>query len=209
MTRADRAAMLHGIYAIVNETARPHPIELTRAILEGGARIVQYRAKSGIVPQHARAMRELTRAHNALFIINDDWRAVHTYDADGVHLGPEDAQPRELMTIRAALPDRLIGVSCGTPQEAIAAADADYVGVGSIYPTISKADAGEPIDIAGLRAVAGVTSLPVAAIGGITRAELADIRAAGVAMAAVISAISGSTDPRGATAALVHAWNAE
>lgn len=207
MTRAQRAALLHGIYAIVNEAALPDPVDLARAILDGGARIVQYRAKQGIVPAHARALRDLTRSHNALFIINDDWRAVGTYDADGVHVGPEDARPQDLAMIRAALPDRLIGVSCGTPEEAIAAADADYIGVGSVYATMSKADAGDPIGIAGLCAVAAATSLPVTAIGGITSDALPQVRASGVAMAAVISAIAAAPDPRAATEALVRAWN--
>ncbi|HKU66606.1 MAG TPA: thiamine phosphate synthase [Candidatus Baltobacteraceae bacterium] len=205
--RAQRAALLRGVYAIVNEAAHPEPVELTRAILEGGARIVQYRAKSGIVPAHARALRDLTRAYGALFIVNDDWHAVDGYDADGVHLGPEDARAEDLAEIRAALADRVIGVSCGTPHEARAAAQADYIGVGSVYATASKADAGDPIGIAGLRAVAAQTSLPVAAIGGITLASLPQIRASGVAMAAVISAISAAADPRAATAALVRLWN--
>lgn len=204
--RAQRAALLRGIYAIVNESVSPQPVAVTRAILDGGARIVQYRAKSGIVPEHARAMRALTRERHALFIINDDWRAVQSYDADGVHLGPDDARAEDLAAIRAALPDRLIGVSCGTPDEARAAADADYIGVGSVYATASKADAGDPIGIAGLRAVAATTALPVAAIGGITLATLADVRASGVAMAAVISAISAAPDPRAATAELVRRW---
>lgn len=208
MTRAQRAALLHGIYAIVNETADPDPVALTRAILDGGARIVQYRAKGGIVAQHARALRDLTRACNALFIINDDWRAVQTYDADGVHLGPEDAVPEELAAIRAALRDRLIGISCGTPEEAKLAegADADYIGVGSVYATDSKADAGDPIGVAGMLRVASATRLPVAAIGGIRQRDISEIRGGGVAMAAVISAISGSADPRAATAALVRVW---
>lgn len=207
MTRAQRAQLLRGIYAIVNETQTPHPVSLTRAILEGGARIVQYRAKSGVVAEHAFEMRELTRAHGALFIINDDWHAVQTYDADGVHLGPDDAQPGDLAVIRNALPERLLGVSCGTPQEARAAADADYIGVGSVYATSSKADAGDPIGISGLLSVAAAARVPVAAIGGITMAALPDVRRTGVAMAAVISAISAARDPREATAALVRTWS--
>ena len=206
MTRDERARLLRGVYAIVNETHAPHPVALTRAILEGGARIVQYRAKGGIVAAHAREIRELTREHDALLIINDDWRAVQTYDADGVHLGPDDARPGDLAAIRDALPDRLIGVSCGTPQEARMAVNADYIGVGSVYATSSKADAGDPIGIAGLRTVAGACLLPVAAIGGITLAVLPDVRETGVAMAAVISAISTASDPREATAALVRTW---
>lgn len=209
MTRAARAALLHGIYAIVNEHAPRDPVELTRAIVEGGARIVQYRAKSGIVPAHAQAMRALTRDRNALFIINDDWRAVQTYDADGVHLGPEDAVPEDLAAIRAALPDKLIGLSCGTPEEARVAdeSDVDYIGVGAVYATDSKADAGDPIGIAGLQRVAAVTRLPVAAIGGIALRDVSEVRASGVAMAAVISAIAGADEPREATACLVRAWS--
>lgn len=208
MTRAQRAARLRGIYAIVNERGDRDPVELTRAILDGGAGIVQYRAKTGIVDQHARAIRTLTRDRGALFILNDDWRAVETYDADGVHIGPDDARPHEVAAIRAALPQRLIGMSCGTVDEARAAeaSDADYIGVGSVYATASKADAGEPIGLAGLQKVASATRLPVAAIGGIALARLPGVRATGVAMAAVISAISSSADPRDATLALVRAW---
>lgn len=208
MTRVQRAALLRGVYAIVNEALQPNAVALTRAILAGGARIVQYRAKSGIVEEHARAIRELTRAHNALFIINDDWRAVTLYDADGVHVGPEDAAPEDLAAIRAALPDRLIGVSCATPEEAHLAqgSGADYIGAGSVYATNSKADAGDPIGIAGLRKVAAATHVPVAAIGGIGLDAVREVRAAGVAMAAVISAISAARDPQAATAALVCAW---
>lgn len=209
VTRAQRAALLRGIYAIVNETAQPNPIEVTRAILEGGARIVQYRAKSGIVPEHARALRNLTSACDALLIVNDDWRAVAAYNADGVHLGPDDTLGEDLGAIRVALAGRLIGVSCGTPEEARVAAQADYIGVGSVYATESKADAGDPIGIAGLRTVAAESHLPVAAIGGITLERLPQIRESGVAMAAVISAISLAHDPRMATAALVRAWNGE
>lgn len=207
MTRAERAQRLRGIYAIVNDEPLRDAVALTQAILSGGVRIVQYRAKRGIVPEHARAMRELAHAHQALFIINDDWRAARTFDADGVHLGPDDALREDLASIRAALPERIIGVSCGTPQEAREAADADYIGVGSVFATSSKADAGDPIGLGGLQGVAASTALPVAAIGGITLALLPQVRATGVAMAAVISAISAAPDPREASAALVRAWD--
>lgn len=201
-------ARLHGIYAIVNE-GLPDPVELTRAILAGSARILQYRAKGGIIADHARELRRLTRQHGALFILNDDWRAVRLYDADGAHVGPEDAHPSELSRIRSELRGRILGVSCGTVDEAMAAenADADYIGAGSVYLTGSKADAGDPIGIAGLRSVVRATSLPVAAIGGITLDAIAQIRSSGAAMPVVISAISAAPDPQRATVALVAAWD--
>lgn len=199
---------LRGIYAIVNE-GQPNPVELTRALLAGGARIVQYRAKLGIVPDHARALRALTRDAGALFLLNDEWRAVIEYDADGVHAGPEDAQPHEMTQIRNALAGRILGLSCGTEEEArlAEASGADYIGVGCVFPTGSKADAGDPIGIPGLVRVASSTHLPVAAIGGISLSNLPEIRATGVAMAAVISAISHAADPQAATAQLVRTWN--
>ncbi len=188
--------------------AEGDPLGLTRAILEGGVRIVQYRAKAGIVPAQAEALRELTRACNALFLINDDWRAVETYDADGVHLGPDDVGFDMLPDIRRSLGERIIGVSCGTSDEARAARAADYIGVGSVYATSSKSDAGNPIGLAGLKEIAAATALPIAAIGGITAENLRDVRETGVAMAAMISAFSSAADPRKAAAALVGIWNA-
>ncbi len=199
---------LHGIYAIVNDA--PGAARLAAAVLEAGVSIIQYRAKGGIVPETLRALRGLTRAHGALLIVNDDWRAALAFDCDGVHLGPDDGGFADLAPVRAAMAGRLIGLSCGTPSEAVYAltAGADYLGVGAVFATASKADAGGPIGVAGLRRVAAAAaSLPVAAIGGISIENLAAVRAAGVAMAAVISAISGAPDPGAAARALVEAWD--
>jgi thiamine-phosphate pyrophosphorylase len=205
---ARRATMLSGIYAIVNRT-HSDPVALTSSILAGGVRIVQYRAKGGIIPEHARAIRALTHAAKALFIVNDDCGAAHVYDADGVHIGPDDADFHNLRTLRKTLAGRLLGVSCGTEEEAHLAREggADYIGAGSVYATPSKHDAGPPIGIEGLRRIATATPLPVAAIGGITLESIPEIRSAGVAMAAVISAIASAPDARAASAALVRAWN--
>jgi thiamine-phosphate pyrophosphorylase len=190
--------------------AEGDPVELARAILEGGVRIIQYRAKTGIVTEQAAALRALTRAFDALFLINDDWRAAETYDADGVHLGPDDGGFTALPEIRQTLGDRIIGVSCGTPGEARAAqtAGAGYIGAGSVYATGSKSDAGDPIGIGGLRDIAKATPLPVAAIGGITAENLREVRGTGVAMAAMISAFSSAADPRRAAELLAAIWNA-
>jgi thiamine-phosphate diphosphorylase len=207
VTRAGRAALLRGIYLIVNE-GEGDPLALARAALDAGVTVVQYRAKRGIDAGRLRALRAETARHGALLIVNDDWRAALAFDADGVHLGPGDAGFDRVAAVRAELGDRLIGLSCGTPQEARAAGDADYLGTGAVYATASKDDAGAPIGIAGLLAVAGSTALPVAAIGGIGEANLAAVRDSGVAMAAVISAIAGAPDPRAAAGRLAAIWNA-
>jgi thiamine-phosphate diphosphorylase len=202
VTRASRAALLRGVYLIVNE-GEHDPVAIARAGLDAGVTIVQYRAKRGIHAAHLRALRAATAECGALLIVNDDCDATLAFDADGVHLGPDDAGFDRVANVRATLGDRLIGLSCGTEGEARAAGDADYLGVGAVYATASKDDAGCPIGIAGMLAVAGATHLPVAAIGGITHDSLAEVRASGV----VISAVANAPDPQEAARALVALWN--
>jgi thiamine-phosphate diphosphorylase len=209
VTRAERSARLRGIYCIVNEGART-PLEIATGALRGGVRVLQYRAKNGIEPEHVHALRELTHFHDALLILNDDWRAALDLDCDGVHLGPDDSGFTDAELVRAAFGERIVGLSCGTVAEARAALprDVDYVGVGPVFATASKEDAGAPIGIADLIAVAAATALPVAAIGGITSQNVPDVRRSGVAMAAVISAIADARDAGAAAKMLVDLWNA-
>lgn len=208
MTRAQRSSLLHGLYVIVNEGALD-PVPIARAVLSAGVRLVQYRAKSGVVDANLRALRELTRASGAMLILDDDWRAAREHECDGVHLGPDDDGYSRVGAVRAAMPDVLVGLSCANEGEARAAESegADYVGVGSVYATATKRDAGDPIAIDGLRRVAEATRLPVAAIGGIAIGNLCEVRATGVAMATVVSAISGDPDPGAAARRLVLMWN--
>ncbi|HEY5426254.1 MAG TPA: thiamine phosphate synthase [Candidatus Tumulicola sp.] len=207
MTRAARAALLRGIYVIANE-GEPDPSAIVRGALSAGVRVVQYRAKRGIVVERLRELRRLTRECGALLLLDDDARAAVEFDCDGVHLGPDDRGFANVAPIRAALGSRLIGLSCGTPAEARAAtSDVDYIGAGAVYATASKDDAGDPIGVAGLQRVAGATTLPVAAIGGIGAGNLDAVARTGVAMAAVISAVANDPDPAAAAARLVRIWN--
>jgi thiamine-phosphate pyrophosphorylase len=207
VTRAARAELLHGIYAILNDEIQT--LDLARAVLDAGVRIVQYRAKNGIRAECARALRELTRERDALLILNDDWRAAVAYDCDGVHLGPGDDGFTAVAPVRNIMQERLIGLSCGTAAEIRDAggSDVDYLGIGPVFETSSKSDAGRPLGIDGLRSLASQTRLPVAAIGGITIARLDEIRHSGVAMAAVISAVT-ARQPRTAAEGLVSRWSA-
>jgi thiamine-phosphate pyrophosphorylase len=206
--RGRRAEKLRGIYVILNDDARAPA--LARAVLESGVKVLQYRAKSGINIGHIQLLRQYTLAHEALLIINDNWRAALAYNCDGVHLGPDDEGFAAIASVREAFGDRLIGLSCGTVDEVrfANAQDVDYVGVGAVYPTASKTDAGAPIGIDGLRAVAAESWNPVAAIGGIGLAQIDEVRTTGVAMAAVISAVSDASDPKAAALALVEQWRA-
>jgi thiamine-phosphate pyrophosphorylase len=209
LTRAARAELLHGIYVILDDGSQT--TALARAVLDAGVRIVQYRAKSGLRSACARALRELTRERDCLLILNDDWRAALHYDCDGVHLGPGDDGFAAPASVRDAMQNRLIGLSCGTAAEVQDAGtvDVDYLGVGPVFETTSKSDAGRPLGVEGLRRLTIASSLPVAAIGGISLARLGDVRGSGVAMAAVISAVASASDPRATAAALVSGWNSD
>jgi thiamine-phosphate diphosphorylase len=199
---------LRGIYGIVDRAVADDPLALLEVILGAGVRVVQYRAKSGVDPQVVRAMHAVTRARGALLIVNDDLASA--LEADGWHAGQEDLAKHDPATIRATLGSRIFGISCGVPEESLAAErfGADYVGVGPYAATGTKADAGKAIGEAGVRAVVVTTRLPVVAIGGIDAGNLAGVARSGASMAAVISAIARAPDPVTAARDLVARWEA-
>ena len=191
------AARLRGLYVITDTHLGGGHVAIARAALCGGARVIQLRDKS-TAPRPllaiARELRGLTRDYNALLLVNDRLDLALLSEADGVHLGPDDWPVRDVRS--AVRPDFLIGASCGTPAEARAAQrdGADTIGIGAVYGTQTKTDAGAAIGLQGLRAVMSATNLPAAAIGGIDKANIADVAASGVNMACVISAIANAGD---------------
>lgn len=205
MTR-ERASLLEGIYAVVNESSRAQ--EIAEAVLRAGVRFFQYRAKSGINVRQLHALLELVHAADGLLVLDDDWRAARDHGCDGVHLGPADDGFADLSPVRAAFENGVIGLSCGSEAEMRHAqrSGADYAGVGPVFATTTKCDAGEPIGVAGLRRIAGAAPLKVAAIGGISPENVAGVKASGVAMACAIGAFEAA-DPFATARALVKAWN--
>ncbi len=190
------------------EMAKPRRVEEVVAVaLEAGARAVQLRAKGatpGELLEMGAPLRQLTRRHDALFFVNDRFDVALALEADGVHLGPDDLP---LGPVRAAAPPGfLIGVSTDIPGEAreARARGADYIGCGAVYPTSTKADAGEEIGVAGLDRVCRAVDIPVVGIGGITPEGAAEIaRGSGAAGVAVIGAVMAAPDPAGAVRALM------
>src|SRR5271156_1803614 len=166
---------LSGIYAIVDRGLTADPVGLLDAVLAAGVGVVQYRAKDGVDPAVVRALHARTRAGGALLIVNDDLEAALL--ADGVHLGQEDLALYDAADVRARLGTRLLGISCGEPEEARAAekAGADYIGVGPFARTATKADAGRAMGVEGIRGVAAATRLPAVAVGGIGPADIAAV----------------------------------
>lgn len=176
-------------------------VDIVRAAIAGGATIIQLRAKDVATREMVelgRALRSLTREAGVALIVNDRLDVALAIDADGGHVGQDDL-PAE--AARALLgPNRILGVSAATPEEAAAAAlaGADYLGTGAVYATGSKADAGAPIGVAGLAAVTRSVTIPVVAIGGIGPGRAGPCIVAGAAGVAVISAVVAQPDPQAA-----------
>ncbi len=197
------------LYLIVDESLaaqRGRPLEqLVRAAAAGGATVIQLRHKSGNTRAYlasARLLRAMTHVLGLPFIVNDRVDVALAAEADGVHLGPDDLPVA--LARRILGPEKIIGASTGTLAEAqeAAAAGANYLGVGAVFGTQSKADAGEPIGPSGLKEIVSAVPLPVVGIGGITVENVAQVIRAGAAGAAVISAIINAVNVEAATRAL-------
>jgi len=212
MTRSELAQRLR-LYVLTDaRAARGRSlIELTAAALEGGATAIQLRDKTrSALDQLAlgRELRRLTRAANALLIVNDRVDLAGALEADGVHLGQDDlpvAVARQLLG-----PTAIVGGSAGNLDELAVslAAGVDYLGVGPIYPTDTKADAGAAIGAAGLARLRQRTDLPIVGIGAIDAENVEPVIAAGADGAAVIAAVIGADDVKAAARRLRQAVEA-
>ena len=177
-----------------------------RAALRGGAPAIQLRAKDASAREAALLARELlleTRAAGALLFVNDRVDVALAAGADGAHLGDEDLP---LAAARRIVPPGfLLGMSADTVELALQAQrdGADYLGVGPVYGTASKADAGAPIGTARIAEVAAAVRIPIVGIGGIHPHNAAPVIEAGAAGVAVISAVMHAPDPESATRELL------
>ena len=188
---------ISGLYLITDNNRDGALLVRVAAALRGGVRIVQYRDKlASATERQEMAMRlvALCRQAGAILLINDDAQLARACHADGVHLGQQDGA---VATARALLgPGKLIGVSTRTVAEAqhAAAAGADYIGLGSLYPTTTKGDA-VVVGLERLRAVRAAVDLPIVAIGGIERDNTGAVLAAGADCVAVVSAVMSAPRP--------------
>jgi thiamine-phosphate pyrophosphorylase len=176
--------------------------------LTAGVRAVQLREKD--LPTRdlyhlAEKLLAVTRAAGAALLINDRLDVALALSADGVHLTRHSLPPRECRELLG--PQRLIGVSCHSLAEVRESKDggADFVVLGPIFQTPSKAPYGPPLTTAALREVRARTSLPMLAIGGIRESLVGEVMAAGADGIAVISAVMAARDPGQAAAALLAA----
>ena len=187
--------------------------EVVKESLDGGVTFLQLREKDldeARFLDEAKDIKTLCHAYGVPFLINDNVDIALAVDADGVHVGQSDMEAGD---VRAKLgPDKIIGVSAQTVAQALQAEahGADYLGVGAVFPTGSKADA---IDVSydTLKAICQAVSIPVVAIGGITQQNVEKLAGSGICGVAVISAIyaaqnigQASKDLKAATEKMLH-----
>ncbi|MDP3880124.1 MAG: thiamine phosphate synthase [Dehalococcoidales bacterium] len=203
LLRQDKAKLIAGLYVIIDTQALKgrNPVEVARQVIAGGARTIQLRdkvlGKKELLPV-ARQLRDLCAERNVLFIVNDYLDVSMEVDADGLHVGQDDLPVK---VARRLLPiDKILGGSARTLELAAAAQaeGADYIGVGSMYPTSTKETA-EVVGLDRLRQMRQAISLPLVAIGGITLENVSKVMAAGADAVAVISAVLGAESPEEAT----------
>ncbi len=175
-----------------------------RKAIDGGATFIQLREKhldKDEFLKEAMEIKALCAEYKVPFVINDDVDIALKIDADGVHVGQSDMQAGD---VRAKLgPDKIIGVSAQTVEQALLAEKngADYLGVGAVFATSSKDDAIE-VGPEVLKAICSAVSIPVVAIGGITKENVIQLKGSGISGIAVISAVFAQPDIKAAAAEL-------
>jgi len=213
LLRREKAERVRGLYVIVDTAflgGRSHAVVAGQA-LRGGASIIQLRDKTagkGGLLAMARELKALCAEHGALFIVNDHLDVALAAGADGLHVGQKDlplAEARRLVPM-----DMILGCSTTSVELAVAAESdgADYVAVGSMYPTASK----ETAVVVGpgmLRQVRQAIACPIVAIGGINKDNAAEVIAAGADSVSVISAVVSAGDPEEAARQIARKFEAD
>lgn len=177
---------------------------VVEAAIEGGVNVVQLREKNASREEYvkiAKSIGTITKKYSIPLIINDDIEVAITAGADGVHLGMSDT---DVITARRLVgKDFIIGVSARTVETAVAAErdGADYLGVGAVFGTSTKADA-KTINVNIFKTIVKSVSIPVIAIGGVNGTNVIQLKDSGAAGIAVVSAILAQKDKKAAAETL-------
>ncbi len=186
------------LYAVTDRrwTGRQTLYEQVRSALDGGATCVQLREKD-LDPEsflaEAIALKALCSRYGVPLIINDNVDIALRSGADGVHVGQEDMEAGDVRAMMG--PDRIVGVTAKTVEQALAAqrAGADYLGSGAVFGSATKTNA-RPMSTQILREICDAVSIPVVAIGGIDRNNIRDLKDTHICGVAVVSGIFASDD---------------
>lgn len=201
-----RKAML--LYAVTdrswlkeNETL----LDVVKEVVKNGATFLQIREKDlngADFEAEAKTLQDICREHQVPYVVNDNVEIAMKIHADGVHVGQSDIKGRD---IRAMIgPDKILGISAGTVEEAVAAeqAGADYIGVGAIFGTSTKKNA-RNITMDRLNEIVEAVEIPGVAIGGINATNISELAGSKVDGVAVVSAIFAAEHPGEATKELL------
>jgi thiamine-phosphate pyrophosphorylase len=180
------------------------PEPMLRAAMSGGAGMLELRDRESppaVIDRVAKTYRRLADTYAAPFIVNDDPHLAQELDADGVHIGQDDVSPGEAREILG--PAAIIGLSTHSREqiEAAQAEPVDYISVGPVWETPTKA--GRPaVGLELIREASGIVTIPWFAIGGIDTGNVNEVVAAGARRVVVVRAIRDAEDPRAAAEAL-------
>jgi len=203
LLRPHRAAALldtdlYGITAEELSQGRTN-LQVVSEMLEAGVKIIQYREKRKSFAEKYREcaeIRHLTQNAGATFIVNDHPDLALLCEADGVHLGQDDYP---LQKVRPLVGETmLIGVSTHSPAQArqAVAEGADYIGVGPLFPTLTKGVPVQPVGLEYLDWVVSNLSIPFVALGGVTIANVGEVRRHGARLVALVKEIVSAHDIR-------------
>lgn len=195
------------IYAVTDRhwTGEKSLYQQTEEALQAGVSFVQIREKDlneADFEREARQLQSLCSKYKVPLLVNDSVEIAMRINADGVHVGQSDMNAKDVRALIGS--DKILGVSAQTVEEALLAEKqgADYLGVGAVFPTGSKDDAIE-VSKQTLNAICKAVSIPVVAIGGISKANVSQLKATGISGVAVISAIYAQNDIKSATQSLI------
>ena len=205
-----RKAML--LYAVTDQSWLKEEatlLDVVKDLLKNGATFLQIREKDLTevdFETEAKKLQDICKVYNVPYVVNDNVEVAMRIDADGVHVGQSDIKGRD---IRAMIgEDKILGISAGTVEEAIAAeqAGADYIGVGAIFGTSTKKNA-RNMTMDRLNEIIKSVNIPVVAIGGINASNMSELKGSGVDGVAVVSAIFAAENPGQATKELLMKAN--
>ena len=187
------------LYVILDAGLVQGPVQsIARQLASAGVRLLQYRAK-GVsareVLETAKQLAQMARAEGTSLFVNDRPDLAYLAGADGVHVGQDDLSVEQARAIVGQ--DRWVGVSTHNREqfEAAAATSADYIAIGPIFQTTSKANPDPVVGTGLLRELRPLTKKPIVAIGGIRLERAAELIEAGANSVAVISDILRAEDP--------------
>ena len=192
----DRSSML--LYA-VTDRSRLKNRSLTDAVeeaIKAGITFLQLREKNldyDSFLQLAKEIKKIADKYGIPYVINDNVDIAMACGADGVHVGQRDMEAKSVRKIIG--PNKILGVSAQTVEQAINAEKngADYIGVGSVFPTSTKLDA-EAVSYETLKDICNAVSIPIVAIGGINKDNVMKLAGSGIDGIAVVSAIFAQSD---------------